>query len=53
MCSPLLQRRTAATEAQYLLMRHVFDDLGYRRYEWNVPTAPPASHCVCWARAAH
>ena len=25
--SPLLQRRTAATEAQYLLMRHVFDDL--------------------------
>jgi RimJ/RimL family protein N-acetyltransferase len=33
--SPLLQRRTAATEAQYLLMRHVFDDLGYRRYEWK------------------
>jgi hypothetical protein len=37
MCSPLLQRRTAATEAQYLLMRHVFDDLGYRRYEWKCP----------------
>jgi RimJ/RimL family protein N-acetyltransferase len=33
--SSLLQRRTAATEAQYLLMRHVFDDLGYRRYEWK------------------
>jgi RimJ/RimL family protein N-acetyltransferase len=33
--SPLLQRRTAATEAQYLLMRHVFADLGYRRYEWK------------------
>ena len=33
--SPLLQRRAAATEAQYLLMRHVFDDLGYRRYEWK------------------
>ena len=33
--SPLLQRRRAATEAQYLLMRHVFDDLGYRRYEWK------------------
>jgi len=33
--SPALQRRTAATEAQYLLMRHVFDDLGYRRYEWK------------------
>lgn len=33
--SPLLQRRRAATEAQYLLMRHVFDDLGYRRHEWK------------------
>lgn len=30
-----LQRTTAATEAAYLLMRHVFDDLGYRRYEWK------------------
>ena len=25
----------AATEAMALLMRHVFDDLGYRRYEWK------------------
>lgn len=33
--SPLLQGRTAATEAQYLLMKHVFDTLGYRRYEWK------------------
>jgi RimJ/RimL family protein N-acetyltransferase len=33
--SPLLQRRRAATEAHYLLMRHVFDDLGFRRYEWK------------------
>ncbi len=33
--SPLLQRTPASTEAQYLLMRHVFDDLGYRRYEWK------------------
>jgi RimJ/RimL family protein N-acetyltransferase len=33
--SPLLQRRRAATEAQLLLMGHVFDDLGYRRYEWK------------------
>lgn len=33
--SPLLQRTTAATEAMYLMMRHVFDDLGYRRYEWK------------------
>jgi RimJ/RimL family protein N-acetyltransferase len=32
--SPALQRTRAATEAQYLLMRHAFD-LGYRRYEWK------------------
>jgi RimJ/RimL family protein N-acetyltransferase len=30
-----LQRTTAATESMYLMMRHVFDDLGYRRYEWK------------------
>ena len=30
-----LQRTRAATEAMVLLMRHVFDDLGYRRYEWK------------------
>ncbi|TKC78224.1 GNAT family N-acetyltransferase [Trinickia terrae] len=33
--SPLLQRTPVSTEAQYLLMKHVFDDLGYRRYEWK------------------
>lgn len=32
---PELQRTRASTEAQYLLMRHAFDDLGYRRYEWK------------------
>jgi RimJ/RimL family protein N-acetyltransferase len=32
---PDLQRTRASTEAQYLLMRHAFDDLGYRRYEWK------------------
>jgi RimJ/RimL family protein N-acetyltransferase len=30
-----LQRTTAATEAMYLMARHVFDDLSYRRYEWK------------------
>lgn len=30
-----LQRTAAATEAMALMMRHVFDDLGYRRYEWK------------------
>lgn len=33
--SPLLQRRRAATEAQFLLMRYAFEDRGYRRYEWK------------------
>jgi len=33
--SPLLQRKPAATEAHYLLMRRAFDELGYRRYEWK------------------
>ena len=30
-----LQRSRAATEAMALLMRHIFDDLGFRRYEWK------------------
>lgn len=33
--SPLLARTPAATEAMYLMMRRVFDELGYRRYEWK------------------
>ncbi|WP_321889773.1 GNAT family N-acetyltransferase [Paraburkholderia bannensis] len=33
--SPLLKRTAISTEAQYLLMRYVFDELGYRRYEWK------------------
>jgi len=33
--SPLLQHKPAATEAMYLMMRRVFDELGYRRYEWK------------------
>jgi RimJ/RimL family protein N-acetyltransferase len=33
--SPRLQRRAAATEAMYLMMRPVFDELVYRRYEWK------------------
>lgn len=30
-----LQRTAGATEAIYLLAKHVFDDLGYRRLEWK------------------
>lgn len=33
--SPLLRRTRLASEAIFLLMRHVFDDLGYRRFEWK------------------
>lgn len=33
--SPRLQRTPAATEAMFLLMRYVFETLGYRRYEWK------------------
>lgn len=33
--SPALQRSIMATEAMYLMMKHLFDDLGYRRYEWK------------------
>ena len=30
-----LQRTRAATESIHLLMRHAFEDLGYRRFEWK------------------
>lgn len=33
--APQLQRRRAATEAMYLMMRRAFGELGYRRYEWK------------------
>ena len=33
--TPALQRTPGATEAMYLMARHVFQDLGYRRYEWK------------------
>ena len=32
---PELQRTPAATEAIFLLAKHAFDDLGYRRLEWK------------------
>lgn len=33
--APELQRTRAATEAMYLMARHAFEDLNYRRYEWK------------------
>lgn len=44
--SPLLQRRRAATEAQFLLMCHAFDELGYRRYEWKCDALNAASRAA-------
>jgi len=38
-----LQGTTAATEAIYLLARHAFDDLGYRRLEWKCNALSAAS----------
>ncbi len=32
---PLMSRKPAATEAQFLFMQYIFDELGYRRYEWK------------------
>ena len=46
--APVMQRTRQATEAIYLLARHAFDDLGYRRLEWkcdslNVPSRRAAA----------
>jgi len=41
--SPRLQRTPAATEAIFLLLRHAFDDLGYRRMEWKCNALNAAS----------
>ncbi|WP_170532880.1 GNAT family N-acetyltransferase [Ruegeria atlantica] len=41
--SPLLQRSPKSTETMYLMMRRVFDELGYRRYEWKCDALNAAS----------
>jgi RimJ/RimL family protein N-acetyltransferase len=33
--TPAIQRTAGATEAMYLMARHAFEDLNYRRYEWK------------------
>ena len=42
MWGPDIARTRRATEALFLFARHVFDDLGYRRFEWkcNARNAP-------------
>lgn len=42
--APRIQRSIISTEAQFLMMRHVFDDLGYRRYEWKLNNLNQPSH---------
>jgi RimJ/RimL family protein N-acetyltransferase len=44
--TPRLQRTPAATEAMYLLARHAFDALGYRRYEWKCNALNAASRAA-------
>lgn len=41
--APRLQRTALATEVMFLMMAHVFDDLGYRRYEWKCDALNAAS----------
>ena len=33
--SSRLKKTRASSEAMYLMMRYIFDELGYRRYEWK------------------
>ena len=33
--SPILQKTRASVEAVYLMMKRVFDEMGYRRFEWK------------------
>lgn len=33
--SPLMKRSALGSEAIFLMLRHLFDDLGYRRCEWK------------------
>jgi RimJ/RimL family protein N-acetyltransferase len=41
--SPLLRRSRAGTEAMFVMMRHAFEDLGNRRYEWKCNALNSAS----------
>ena len=40
---PDMARSPLSTEAQYLLAKHAFEDLGYRRYEWKCDNRNAAS----------
>ncbi|MDX3927715.1 MAG: GNAT family protein [Shinella sp.] len=40
---PAMARSPLSTEVHYLLAKHVFEDLGYRRYEWKCHNGNEAS----------
>ena len=44
--SPRLKHTPVATEAMFLLMTRVFDELGYRRYEWKCDHLNAASRAA-------
>lgn len=39
-----MARSPMSTEAHYLLAKHIFEDLGYRRYEWKLNDDNQPSH---------
>ncbi|GJM02761.1 MAG: acetyltransferase [Rhodomicrobium sp.] len=43
---PAMAKSPLATEAQYLFARYIFEDLGYRRYEWKLDNDNKASHAA-------
>jgi RimJ/RimL family protein N-acetyltransferase len=40
---PAMKRSPLSTEVHYLMAKHVFEDLGYRRYEWKCDNRNEAS----------
>jgi RimJ/RimL family protein N-acetyltransferase len=44
--APALQRQPIGTEAMFLMMRRIFDELGYRRYEWKCNSLNAASRAA-------
>jgi RimJ/RimL family protein N-acetyltransferase len=44
--APRLQRTVASTEAMFVMMKRVFDELGYRRYEWKCDSLNAASRAA-------
>lgn len=42
--SPAIAKTRAATESHYLMAKRVFEELGYRRYEWKLNNPNLASH---------